>query len=93
MRATAEIGNREPTWARIPVSSAWKSADSRRNREEATGAIALHFGFGVGRGQKRRSQANPRRTPPDQPLRDTTSYGYGKDDSISDSTENAAITH
>src|SRR5262249_14522840 len=30
--------------------------------------------------------------PSDQPLLDTTSYGYGKDDSVSDSTENAAIT-
>ncbi|NPT58177.1 S10 family peptidase [Paraburkholderia elongata] len=30
---------------------------------------------------------------PDQPLVDTTPYGYGPDDSISDVTENAAITH
>jgi carboxypeptidase C (cathepsin A) len=29
---------------------------------------------------------------PDQPLLDTTPYGSGKDDSISDATENAAIT-
>jgi hypothetical protein len=32
-------------------------------------------------------------TPPDQPLFDATLYGYGKDDSISDSFEKAAITH
>ena len=32
-------------------------------------------------------------TPPDQPLVDTTPYGYGPGDSISDVTENAAITH
>jgi carboxypeptidase C (cathepsin A) len=31
-------------------------------------------------------------TPPDEPLFDTTPYGSGKDDSISDVTENAAIT-
>ena len=31
-------------------------------------------------------------TPPDQSLLDTTSYGYEKDDSVSDVTENAAIT-
>jgi carboxypeptidase C (cathepsin A) len=30
--------------------------------------------------------------PPDRPLIDLTPYGYDKDDSISDSTENAAIT-
>ncbi len=38
---------------------------------------------------------NPQWIPPDQPLHDVTPYGYGKDDSISDSTatENAAITH
>ncbi len=29
---------------------------------------------------------------PDQPLRDATPYGYGKDDSVTDTTENAAIT-
>src|SRR5713101_6156443 len=29
---------------------------------------------------------------PDQQLRDATPFGYGKDDSISDTTENAAIT-
>src|SRR5262249_60907186 len=34
-----------------------------------------------------------RRTPPDRPLLDATPYGYGKDDSVSDTTENAAITH
>src|ERR1700722_14354319 len=32
-------------------------------------------------------------TPPDQPLVDTTPYGYGPGDFISDVTENAAITH
>jgi carboxypeptidase C (cathepsin A) len=31
--------------------------------------------------------------PADQPLVDTTPYGYGPDDSVSDVTENAAITH
>lgn len=31
--------------------------------------------------------------PPDQPLVDTTPYGYGPGDSVSDVTENAAITH
>jgi carboxypeptidase C (cathepsin A) len=36
---------------------------------------------------------NSRRTPRDQPLLDTTPYGYGRDDAISDSTESAAITH
>jgi carboxypeptidase C (cathepsin A) len=35
---------------------------------------------------------NPRR-PLDQPLLDTTPYGYGKYDSVSDTTEKAAITH
>jgi len=33
-----------------------------------------------------------KQAPPDQPLVDTTSYGSGKDDSVSDTTENAAIT-
>jgi carboxypeptidase C (cathepsin A) len=32
-------------------------------------------------------------TPPDRPLLDATPYGYGADDSVSDTTENAAITH
>jgi carboxypeptidase C (cathepsin A) len=32
-------------------------------------------------------------TPPDRPLLDATPYGYDKNDSISDATENAAITH
>ncbi|NPT57370.1 S10 family peptidase [Paraburkholderia elongata] len=32
-------------------------------------------------------------TPPDQPLADATPYGYGPGDSVSDVTENAAITH
>src|SRR6266702_8638880 len=36
--------------------------------------------------------ANPNSASPNQPLLDTTPYGYGKDDSVSDSTENAAIT-
>jgi carboxypeptidase C (cathepsin A) len=31
--------------------------------------------------------------PPDQPLLDTISYGSGKDDSVTDTTENAAVTH
>ena len=31
--------------------------------------------------------------PPDQPLLDTTPYGSGKDDSVTDTTENAAVTH
>ena len=31
--------------------------------------------------------------PPDQPLLDTTPYGYGPDDSVTDVSENAAITH
>jgi carboxypeptidase C (cathepsin A) len=31
--------------------------------------------------------------PPDEPLLDTTPYGYGPNDSISDVTENAAVTH
>src|SRR5215831_10700444 len=35
---------------------------------------------------------NPQSAPSDQPLLDMTPYGYGKDDSVSDSTENAAIT-
>src|SRR5215469_13330019 len=35
---------------------------------------------------------NTQWAPPDQPLLDLTPYGYDKDDSISDSTENAAIT-
>jgi carboxypeptidase C (cathepsin A) len=34
-----------------------------------------------------------RRTPPDQPLLDATPYGYGKYDSISDTSEKVAITH
>src|SRR5947209_14381837 len=32
-------------------------------------------------------------TPPDEPFLDTTPYGSGKDDSVADVTENAAITH
>ena len=31
--------------------------------------------------------------PHDQPLADTTPYGYGPDDSVSDVDEHAAITH
>jgi len=34
-----------------------------------------------------------RETLPDEPFFDTTPYGSGKDDSVSDVTENAAITH
>lgn len=30
---------------------------------------------------------------PDEPVLDTTPYGYGKDDSVTDVTENVAITH
>ena len=30
---------------------------------------------------------------PMRPLHDVTPYGYGKDDSVSDTTENAAVTH
>ena len=37
--------------------------------------------------------ANPQLTQSDQPLSDATLYGYGKDNSISDKNENAAITH
>jgi carboxypeptidase C (cathepsin A) len=37
--------------------------------------------------------ATPQWVPPDQPFRDATPYGYGKDDSVSDTTENAAVTH
>jgi carboxypeptidase C (cathepsin A) len=32
-------------------------------------------------------------TPPDEPLYDTTAYGSGKDDSITDVTEKAAVTY
>src|SRR6516162_1772331 len=32
-------------------------------------------------------------TPPDQPFSDRTAYGNGPDDSITDETEDAAITH
>ena len=32
-------------------------------------------------------------TPPDQPYADPTAYGNGPDDSITDTTENAAVTH
>jgi carboxypeptidase C (cathepsin A) len=35
---------------------------------------------------------HPQEPPPDQPLLDTIAYGSGRDDSISDLTENAAIT-
>jgi carboxypeptidase C (cathepsin A) len=31
--------------------------------------------------------------PPDQPYNDTTTYGNGPDDSVTEATENAAITH
>jgi carboxypeptidase C (cathepsin A) len=33
------------------------------------------------------------RSPVDQPLLDTTPYGTGKDDSVTDTTESAAVTH
>ena len=36
--------------------------------------------------------APTQKTPSDQPLLDTTPYGSGKDDSITDTTENAAGT-
>lgn len=36
---------------------------------------------------------NPQWAPPDRPLLDATPYGYGKDNSISNSAEDAAITH
>lgn len=36
--------------------------------------------------------AQPQQTPPDQPLLDTTPYGSGPDDSITDLSENAAVT-
>src|SRR5215472_12016261 len=35
---------------------------------------------------------NPQSAPQNQPLLDATPYSYGKDDSVSDPTENAAIT-
>ena len=37
--------------------------------------------------------ARAQKTQPDQPLLDTTPYGSGKDDSVTDATEAAAITH
>jgi carboxypeptidase C (cathepsin A) len=36
---------------------------------------------------------SPHKVSPDQPLLDTTAYGSGKDDSVTDTTENAAVTH
>ena len=36
--------------------------------------------------------AHTQQAPPDQPLLDTTPYGSGKDDSITDTAENAAVT-
>ncbi len=38
-------------------------------------------------------RASPQPVPPDQPLVDTTPYGSGKDDSVTDTTETAAVTH
>lgn len=35
---------------------------------------------------------SPPQVPPDQPLLDTTPYGYGKDDSVADTSEQAAVT-
>jgi carboxypeptidase C (cathepsin A) len=37
--------------------------------------------------------ASASKTPPDESFLDTTPYGSGKDDSVTDVTENAAITH
>ena len=38
-------------------------------------------------------EVRKRQVPPDEPLVDTTPYGAGKDDSVADAAENAAITH
>jgi carboxypeptidase C (cathepsin A) len=38
-------------------------------------------------------RVSPQQAPPDQPLVDTTPYGAGKDDSVTDTTETAAVTH
>ena len=38
------------------------------------------------------NHVHAQQAPPDQPLLDTTPYGSGKDDSITDTTESAAIT-
>jgi carboxypeptidase C (cathepsin A) len=42
--------------------------------------------------QMQETSSDKLETPPDEPLLDTTPYGSGKDDSISDITENSAIT-
>src|SRR5262249_22636015 len=55
----------------------------------------LEFGISCEMQQKEipmPKKAPARPMPPDQPLVDTVLYGAGKDDSISDVTENAAIT-
>jgi len=36
---------------------------------------------------------SPAPIPPDQPYFDTTAYGNGPNDSVTDQSENAAITH
>jgi carboxypeptidase C (cathepsin A) len=43
--------------------------------------------------KERGSRTGPREPGEDRPFIDTTAYGSGPDDSITDSTENAAITH
>src|SRR5215831_9473911 len=40
-----------------------------------------------------KSRRQERKMPPDQPVIDATPYGYGKDDSVTDLTENSAITN
>jgi hypothetical protein len=40
-----------------------------------------------------KSRRQERKMPPDQPVIDTTPYGYGKDDSVTDLTEKSAITN
>ena len=37
--------------------------------------------------------AKGRKAPPDESYLDTTAYGPGKDDCVTEATENAAITH
>ena len=37
--------------------------------------------------------ARQRKAPPDEPCMDTTPYGSGKDDFVTDATENAAVSH
>ncbi len=38
-------------------------------------------------------EVRKRQVPPDEPLLDTTPYGAGKDDSVPDAAESAAVTH